>query len=249
MSKEENQAKLFHSLANGDEEYQAYLDRISDRKKARVQQSVGRMTTGLHATAPVMCNGPDKCIFINHCPIPERTMSGLQYGPDSDYPMYQPCILEKLYMEQKMIDYCQHLDVDPSDPFEMAIVNELSLVDLLKNRAMMIVSAGDKDGEGQDMMKTDITGFNPETGQQSSTTKLHPLTDFIEKLEKRRQYWSNQLLETRKARFDVNMKMGLQKEESKLLKELSGMRGLLQDLAEGRQELSVLEDTVIKIDD
>lgn len=249
MEDEDKARALFIAdLADDEPEYKAYLNRLDPQKKERINNHVNRMTTGLHATAPIMCAGPDKCPFIAHCPIPERSETGIEFGPESNYPLFRPCILEKFYMKQKVIDYIQHLSVDPADPFEMAVVQELALVDLLKNRAMMIVSAGDKDGEGKDLMKTDITGFNPETGQASAVTKLHPLTDFVEKLEKRRQYWSSQLIETRKSKFEKQAKIGDMKEDSKLLGEITQLKDLLGELAQKPKAL-IVDDLAIKIDD
>ena len=48
------------------------------------------------------------------------------------YSLYLLEILNNL-VEQKTIDYVQYLDVDPTNPVEMSIVNELALIDLYKN--------------------------------------------------------------------------------------------------------------------
>ena len=98
-------------------EYMTYLEQLPPEKRRRITNSVNRIQTGLHAVAPVMCLGPEKCPFIDKCPIPERNESKeLVFGPDANYPIGQECILEKFYMQQKVIEYVNHLNVDPQNP-------------------------------------------------------------------------------------------------------------------------------------
>ena len=42
------------------------------------------------------------------------------------------CVLEKFFMQQKIIEYLKHLNVDPNNPIEMSIVNELALLTFTK---------------------------------------------------------------------------------------------------------------------
>lgn len=232
-------------------EYQDYLENLPAEKRRRIINSVNRIQTGLHAVAPIMCLGPEKCPFIDKCPIPERNKDTkeLVYGPNANYPVGQECILEKFYMQQKVVEYLSHLNVDPQNPVEMSIVNELAVLDLYKNRALMIMSVGDKSGQGRDFMRVDVLGFN-ENGEIAETSKLHPSMDVLDKLEKRREKWLDKLMETRKAKADWMAKVGGNNQESKILSEIAALRQALTELDEA-DEPKVLDvgDDEILLDD
>ena len=141
--------------------------------------------------------------------------------------LYQnPEALEKFFVEQKLVDYLQHLDVDPTNPVEMSIINELALIDLYKNRSLMVLSQGDSKGNGRDFLHVDVTGFN-ENGDRAESTKLHPVVDMIDKLERRREKWLDKLMETRKSKTEFMLKMGETKNNSKVLEEISQLREAL----------------------
>ena len=147
-------------------------------------------------------------------------------------------------MQQKTIQYLDRLNVNPNDPIEMSVVNELALIDLYKNRAMMIMSVGDRSGQGRDFMRIDIMGFN-ENGDTAEQAKLHPAVEFMDKLEKRRQKYLDQLMETRQRKAEWMLKVGNAKEESKILSELKKLRETLKSIeAEGE-----IDDEDIFLDD
>lgn len=225
-----SRGELVKEIASQEPGYQNYLDTLPDEKKLRIQHSVNAMRTGLHTVAPMMCMGASKCIFVEFCPIPERKADGtIIKGPDSDYPQGRQCILEKFYMQQKIIEYIEHLDVNPENPVEIAIVNELALIDLHKNRALMILSKGDRDGQGRDFMRLDITGYS-ENGMPSVNSKIHPTAEMIERLEKRREKWLDKLMQTRKAKADWAAKMGHTNTDSKILGEIQALRQALTQM-------------------
>lgn len=237
-------------IAEVEVEYETYLERLSPEKRQRIYNSVNRMRTGLHAVAPMMCLGAAKCPFIERCPIPERDpdTGKLDHGPDINYPVGRECILEKFYMQQKIIEYVQHLNVDPKNPVEMSIVNELALIDLYKNRVLMIMAVGDKAGQGRDFMRVDVIGFN-ENGQAAEVAKVHPAIEMMEKLERRRDKWLTNLMETRKTKADWAAKVGSVGGESKILAEITKLREALGQL-ESAGEIELLdEDDEILLDD
>ena len=243
-TKEEAIAKI----SEIEDDYQTYLDKLNPEKKRRIINSINRVQTGLHAVAPIMCLGPEKCPFISKCPIPERDNEGeLVYGPQENYPSGQECILEKFYMQQKIIEYVEHLNVDPANPVEMSIVNELSLIDLYKNRSLMIMSGGDKSGQGRDFMRVDVIGFN-ENGDIAETSKLHPAVDMMDRLEKRRDKWLDKLMETRKSKADWMIKVGGAGNESKILGEIQKLRDAILQL-EGNDIVELEDSDDILLDD
>lgn len=241
-SKEARQLDFFNSLSNSTNEYSKYLSRLDSKKLTRIKQSVANIKSGVHASAPLICIGPEKCPFIKRCPIPDQDSSGkLILGELSDYPMGRECVMEKFFVEQKIVDYLKYLDVDPTNPVEMSLVNELALIDLYKNRCLMVLSEGDKKGDGRDFMMTDVTGFN-ENGDRAETTKLHPVVEMIDKLERRREKWLEKLMETRKAKSDFMLKVGETNNNSRVLQEISQLREALYSIADPDDPKEILLD-------
>lgn len=226
-----------NNLLEVEEEYDTYIDRLPEKKKKRLINSVNATKFGLHTVAPIMCAGPEKCPFVDKCPIPERDKDGdLVYGEARHYPIGNQCVLEKFYMKQKLIEYYQHLNIDINNPVEVSIANELAILDLYKNRALMIMSVGDKSGQGKDFMRVDIIGFN-ENGDVAEQAKLHPALEVIDRLEKRREKWLDKLMETRKAKAEWMLRVGGNQNESKILAEIQKLREVI-----GKMEIEAVEE-------
>lgn len=227
-----------------------YLQSLPAEKLSRVRATANAMRHGLHTSAPLTCSGPVSCPFIEHCPIPQKNAMGgfiyvdgeIDYGDIKDYPVNQQCVMESLYMQQKIYDYVEYLEVSPSNPVEMSIVNELALIDLYKNRALIFFSKGDKNKQGQDFLLRDVS-IDPETGLETTSTKLHPLADMIDKLEKRRERWLDKLIETRKGKFTMATKLGAAQENSEILSEIRRLREVIDN------HKDVIEVMEVKLDD
>lgn len=258
LSKDEREAvdqrrlAALKELASMSPEYTDYLNKISDVKRKRLLDEQKRMRNGLQAIAPLTCFGPAKCPFINNCPVATRTEDGQIDMEDlSDYPMYQPCVYEKLYMQQKVIDYVTYLEVDPSNPIEMAIVNDLAVIDLYKNRAMLVMGSGDRQGDGRDFLKQDRKLSQGEHGtMEEITTQLHPAAGYLDTLEKRRIKLTESLVETRRSRIDVALKQGTPNVTSQLVDELAAIKKALED--SGAKKIApdrLFEEKRIKIED
>lgn len=242
-----------------------YIERLSVEKRTRIANSLKHVKTGLYAVAPITCGGPHKCPFISHCPIPSISSLGqIDLGPNSDYPINRSCILEATYIRQKTIEYITYLKVDAENPVEMGLVNELALIDLYKNRTAMILSSGDKTGQGQDFLKIDITGFSdngngrPQRGedyesdsgsQVSTSTQLHPALLLIDQLEKRRNKILSDLVQTRKAQTEISIKMGKNREESQLIVELKQVKEMLAKQQTQVHQLTKHDDELMPIKD
>lgn len=231
MSKTINTA-IVTVLEQENETMVAYLSGLSEVKRQRIASSLKHVSTGLYAVAPIICGGPTKCPFIRHCPIPEIIDGKLDYGPITDYPVNRQCIMESSFIKQKTIEYIQHLQVDGDNPVEMGLVNELAVIDLYKNRAAMILSTGDREGQGADFLRIDISsimdnGNGDAKAQIATTTQVHPALAVIDQLERRREKLLTHLLQTRKSASEIAIKMGKKKDESQLLDELRKVRELL----------------------
>ena len=122
----------------------------------------------------------------------------------------------------------------------MSIINELALIDLYKNRCLLVLSQGDKNGQGRDFLLVDVLGFN-ENGDKAESTKLHPVVDMIEKLERRRERWLERLMETREAKAKFLSKISENKNQSRVLEEISMLREALYaiDVTPSKQEILI----------
>src|SRR6056300_589545 len=144
INKIETKEEAIARLTEIDTDYDSYIKKLPAKTKERVFASLNATKNTLHSVAPIVCGGPERCPFYDKCPIPEREQNG-EIKPTSAqmFPIGKECILEKFYMQQKTIQYIERLNVEPNDPIEMSIVNELALIDLYKNRSLMIMSVGD----------------------------------------------------------------------------------------------------------
>lgn len=228
----------------------SYIAGLSEEKKRKIARASTHIKNGLYALAPITCHGIKRCSFADHCPIPD-VVDGIRVdGPDSDYPINRPCILEATFIKQKTLDYLQYLKVDVENPIEMSIVNELALIDLYKNRAAMILSSGDRDKQGMDFLRIDAATSDNGNGEArttiiSTSSQVHPAFSVIDTLEKRRDRLLDKLLETRKAQSDLAIKMGKKREDSQLLGEIKQMRLLLAEQQKQVQQLTVKEEIIL----
>lgn len=227
-----------------------YVSRLTPEKQKKIARVSKHIQNGLYALAPMTCHGPEKCCFINHCPIPEVVNGELEYGPREDYPIARPCILENIYIKQKTREYIEWLKVDVENPIEMSIVNDLALIDLYKNRATMIMSSGDRGKQGMDFLRIDEEKIDNGNGEKQlmitkSVTQMHPVFLVIDKLEARRERLLDKLLETRKAKSELAMKMGKKKESSQLLDEIKALRNALISQQTEVQQITMKEEMIL----
>lgn len=240
------QEEAINALSFGDEHYEKYIDNLSPEKRERIERSLLRRKHGMHTVAPITCTGPSACPFLNSCPIPERDDTGRPiHGDEKDYPLYRPCVFEMTYLQQKIVDYLMHLQVDPSNPIEMAIVNELAIIDLYKQRGMLVLANGDKDGDGRDFLRQDIEESQGEHGMMiKKTTQLHPVVALLNTQESRRVKLLETLMETRKSKYDVSIRLGEVNTSSTIKGELENIRKLLEN--NSKEEISLDSKAKVK---
>jgi hypothetical protein len=227
-------AGLIERLKTSETQYSALLARYSPEKIDRLIKALDAYKYGLNASAPIICLGPERCPFFYACPIGNGVsvdrVTGKKkplYDSIEDFPVGNQCILEKVFIEQRLIDYVQEFSIDPARPSELALINDLALVDLYKQRCTLFLAGGDKEGEGLEFMKKDLL-FNPETGEQTGeSNKEHPVMSIMDRLEKRRHKILEELIATRKSKADIAAKFTQAPDASKLLKEIELLRKVI----------------------
>ena len=75
---------------------------------------------------------------------------------------------------------------------------------------------------------------------------MHPVVEFLDKMEKRRQKYLDQLMETRQRKAEWMLRVGNTQQESKILSELKKLRETLKEI---EKESSDLEEDEILLDD
>lgn len=215
-----------------EENNNSYYNTLSPAAKKRIEMSTRSMQHGLHTTAPITCRGLDKCPFKEHCPIPDRNNKGEMavFTPPEAFPLNRACVLESVFAKQKLIYYLQFLEVQDNDPIELSLVNDLVLIDLYKNRAMMILSNGDRDDQGRDFLRVDFTETTENGTPGGTSTQLHPLMTFLEKNEKRRITILEKFNQTRQAKDAYKLKVGgLVEKDNQVEALLKMVGGLLKE--------------------
>lgn len=239
------------------EEYLAKLTRphkimtrnpqVAERARTRI----GQVIHGLHVNGPLTCRGPEQCPIHDSCPIAIETPAGGVVAADlADYPVNDQCLLEDQFLRHQIAQYMNTLGVEPDDVVEMSIVRELGLIDLQKQRALLIMSQGDRRGDGRDFMSLNVKteGISPNGDVLvSEELVIHPLVDFIGRLENRRERWLTKLIATRKDQNDARAKIGKKDNGVELNTLILEMAEHLRDTASKKLETS--SEQLIRIDE
>lgn len=239
-------AALTRELLEEDDYPKEYMERISEETKNKVRKKAKQVRTGLYSIAPMKCKGFQKCPFKEHCPLAEIKNGKTYEGDPLNYPVGYACVLENTFLKAKIIDYMNYLKVDPENPIEMSIVNDLGLIDLYKNRATLILSSGDGDGQGIDFLRIDIgkvhdNGHGDEKAIVEQTVQVHPALAIIDQLEKRRQKLLDQLGETRDAQYKRQLKQGNAKQQNKVIEEINRLKVLIESKQVSGEQLAPLQ--------
>lgn len=230
--------------------YGRWLATQTAAKQERIKVGANNLKHGLAMAAPLVCRGPKGCPFFHACPIPLETNNP---GPDSEYPIGISCPLEAEFVAQKIVDYIGSLKVDPSDPVEMALIQELALLDNYRNRAALLLAGGDLKGGGRDLLTTEdvVTTWDAEGNPNIiQNLRIHPAVEVMDKHEKRRSKILDQFAATRSSKFRVYG--GNIETNSKLQEDLNQIRLALEKIGKGgfvltsEESMPVLLDSSIK---
>jgi len=227
VDKEADKADFIESITRASG-LDTYMNKLSVAKQKKVLDRMRGMKYGLHVAAPILCLGADNCPFINHCPLIERDAAGDLDVEGAVLPRGEQCVLEHYYMRQQTLQYFEFLKVDANNPVERGIANELALIDLLKNRALMIMSGGDREMQGRDLMSWATS--TDENGRLTETKSVHPVLNVIHQLEDRRARWLDKLLQTREAKLKSLRIMGQQDTSSQLMTEFARIRDVISQM-------------------
>ena len=172
----------------------------------RLRMHIMKMRTGVQAMAPLLCAGPVKCIFRERCPLVDKSIKtedgNIDYHNQNVklFPLARQCIIERDFMEFKRRQYIEEYDVDITSPTDMAMVNKLAELDLYEYRTTLILAHGDRDGDGQDLLKKQ-TVSGDKKGNPLKKTEIHPVWELKEKIHKMRLEILEAMVGTRKEQY------------------------------------------------
>lgn len=187
------------------------LDDYSDltftqEEMRRIRMHAMKMKTGAQAMAPCLCLGPIKCPFGIRCPIADRSFThsgGLVDMTKQDptkFPIGRQCLFESEYINSQRRAYMEEYDVDLDSPTEMAQANRLAMLDLYEYRLMLVMSHGDQNGEGVDLMKMQAAGATKD-GTILEKMEAHPAWEIMEKIHRQREDILRSLVGTRREKY------------------------------------------------
>ena len=229
VSLAEARQDLLNKISTVDTDYERLLSAISERKRESLKKRLATISYSAGLTAPITCLGPNKCPFFQLCPLGNGVDKERRpiYEKEDLFPVGQACILERAFVEQRLISYLEEFNVDPNHISEMALVNDLITIDLQKTRALSILSLGDKNEFGRDFMATSFSySDKPETAGAvtGEEYKEHPLMARIDALDKKRIAILDQLNATRKAKATIVGRFIEQATNSKYLEDLAEIK-------------------------
>jgi hypothetical protein len=173
----------------------------------RMHMHIMKMKTGIQAMAPILCAGAVKCIFRYRCPIVDRTIL-TEDGMDIDFskqnvkkfPLLRQCLIERDFIDFKRAEYIEEYRIDGSSPTELGMVNRLAELDLYEYRIALIFANGDFDGEGQDLLKSQVSGVTP-SGKPLTKMEIHPAFELKEKIQRMRDNILEAMIGTRREKL------------------------------------------------
>lgn len=224
----------FFSFLKLSEHSMPYQDLNIDMETAvRMKNHLISMKHGTYAAVPLICSGPEKCPILSHCYFAKRSkITGEIDMEMSQFPMLRPCPVEASIMQLKIKQYLsQFLGQDVQvTPTTMGLITKLAEIDIYEIRCDMILSTGDKTGQGQDLLIQTVEAIKESTGEVIYGVKEHPILPIKERLTKQRDKILNQLLATPEAKLKAkSVKEG---EKADLASQLTALNKRLTQVQE-----------------
>jgi hypothetical protein len=180
---------------------------FTDKDLRRMHAHIMSMRMGTTASAPLQCSGPVKCIFRHRCPLIDRSLklpgsSEINFAGQNakKFPLLRPCIFEAEFLDAQRQGYIQEYNVNEDSPTEMMMVSKLAELDLYDYRATLVLSHGDKAGDGMDLLKEQVTGCTQE-GTILKRLELHPAFEVKQRIQKLKSDILEAMVGTRREQY------------------------------------------------
>lgn len=148
-----------------------------------ISKHLNSQKTGLHAMYPIMCNGAG-CPYSSQC---------FAYKNNIQPPLGEPCVMEATKIDSLLVEYDKDFHFETCSATDMLQIQELVHLDIMMDRCNMLISQ-----ELTPVIEVNI-GTTRE-GDPISQPAVSKYYEAYEKMSKRREAISEQLMATRKAK-------------------------------------------------
>lgn len=179
---------------------------LSESDVKRLRMHIMKMRTGIQAMAPLLCPGPVKCKFRQRCPLVDKSVKDAKGEIDyihqdlKRFPIGRQCLIERDFLEYKRREYIEEYNVDINSTTEMSLVSQLAELDLYEYRVNLVLAHGDHEGQGQDLLKAQISGIDKQ-GNVLRRLEIHPAFELKEKIHRMRNNILEAMVGTRKEQY------------------------------------------------
>lgn len=160
---------------------------LSEEESNRINQSMGRMTTGINSAIPMMCSGP-KCSFASTCP----------YQKIDKAPILDPCVVEVQLISYWTEQFITEFDVNMKNYTELYLVSELAEFNIFEMRITKYLA------ENHPTLMQDVTVAIDSNGGEIVNKEVSRAFDLKERIKKSRMKVLESLNATRKERAKLN---------------------------------------------
>jgi hypothetical protein len=210
--------EYFRFLKSDLDEYLPFYQKLTVETASKLRRQLMSMRTGTHSVVPLICAGGSKCPIAkaHKCPFNIYDANGEIDLAASVYPLLLPCPIEKDILYSRIEGYAIEYNADVDSPSDIALLSKLAQLDIMDMRCDVQLAAGDRFGQGQDLLSSHVASINPVTGDTYLDIKVHPLIELKEKIHKQRMEILDVMLGTRKAKAKAKKDAGEQEQTSDL---------------------------------
>jgi hypothetical protein len=182
------------------------VQNMSLSAKRRLRASILKLRTGVQSVVPMTCPGAYRCPFQKKCPLVDNTITDANGDVDyrrqntQDFPIGCECVVERTLLNIKRREYLEEYDVEPDSPTDIGFANKLAELDLLEMRVSIILSSGDLEGEGQDLLKQSVVGVD-DRGNAVKNLQIHPAWPLKQQIQQQREKILQHMVGTRREQW------------------------------------------------
>ncbi len=197
-NKASNSREVFLSLiADNPSDYSGFV--FSEHEMKQVQRHLTRAAFGAASALPMTCKGVEKCPFSDSCLLVQMR---------KELPIGKPCFWESQLLNEWRRKYIMEYDIDPDCMTELALVSELSEIELLLYRVNLCMSKP----ENAELVQMDITGTDRE-GMPLTKQSISAFFEIKEKLLKKRNATIKAMVGDRQEKYKREAALKLKNEQ------------------------------------
>jgi hypothetical protein len=235
--------EYFAFLKQDLDDYLPFYQTLSPEVIFKYKRQLIAMRTGTHSVVPLICAGYPKCPIAraHKCPLNVYDASGEVDLAVSKYPLLMACPWEKDILYSRIQGYAIEYNLDIDSPSTMALLSKLAQFDIMDMRCDVQLAAGDRFGQGQDLLSSHVASINPITGETYLEIKVHPLMELKERIHKQRMEILDVMIGTPKAKLKAAKDMGPQESTTDLSVKMRDLQDKIARVTSVQSKLDSVE--------